>query len=308
MRASNTPRQNLHTFSYLLSVCRVLDYDNYGNKVAGGNCGDPLAAQLFFVFYALVMLFIVIEMFVNVIMEKFEEQAELSHLPITTNDIMDFADVWSRFDPKAHGRIPVELMAIPPDDPRLEKTQDNLEGVVVYPGGEQKFKKGFLEELSERLPLLGANPEFEEELSEKVSPPCVRLLPNHRCCAHCRMSDAPRLVLSSFFWLAQLGTKKLECPGPTPEDRQNWLKGLRVPAGRSRTDRRYLKPSHIETAKSMERADDYFTFHEVLYALCERRAGRSMPPANEEIDNLRVRAAAAAASTAVVSARRSTRR
>lgn len=78
------------------------DYDNHGHKVKGGNCGDPVSAQLFFVFYALVMLFIVIEMFVNVIMEKFEEQAELAHLPITSNDIMDFAEVWSRFDPKAH--------------------------------------------------------------------------------------------------------------------------------------------------------------------------------------------------------------
>ena len=86
------------------------DYDNHGTKIKGGNCGDPVSAQLFFVFYALVMLFIVIEMFVNVIMEKFEEQAELAHLPITSNDIVDFGEVWSRFDPKAHGRIPEELM------------------------------------------------------------------------------------------------------------------------------------------------------------------------------------------------------
>ena len=132
-------------------------------QVAGGNCGDPVAAQLFFVFYALIMLFIIIEMFVNVIMEKFEEQAELAHLPITSNDIMDFADVWSLFDPKAHGRIPVELMSIPPGDLRLQET-----GEVEYPGGELRFKKGFLEELSERVPLLGASPEFEEELAENL--------------------------------------------------------------------------------------------------------------------------------------------
>jgi hypothetical protein len=140
--------------------CRAVgaDYDSHGNKVAGGNCGDPISAQLFFVFYALVMLFIVIEMFVNVIMEKFEEQAELAHLPITSNDIMDFAEVWSRFDPKAHGRIPEELMSISKDS-----------GPVLYPGGELEFEKGFLEELSERVPLLGADPNFENDLSEKVS-------------------------------------------------------------------------------------------------------------------------------------------
>ena len=101
--------------------------------------------------------------------------------------------MWSRFDPKAHGRIPVELMTIPPNDPRLEKTKDNLEGVVVYPGGEQTFKQGFLEELSERVPLLGANPEFEEDLSEKVRrSPGVRLLPNQSCRAHCRMPSMRR--------------------------------------------------------------------------------------------------------------------
>jgi len=106
------------------------------------------------------MLFVVIEMFVNVIMEKFEEQAELAHLPITANDISDFADVWSLFDPKAHGRIPVELITfIPsPEEPEMK-----------YPGGEQMYPMGFLEELSERCPLLGANQQFEEELSEKVS-------------------------------------------------------------------------------------------------------------------------------------------
>ena len=106
------------------------------------------------------MLFIVIEMFVNVIMEKFEEQAELAHLPITANDISDFSDVWSLFDPKAHGRIPVELITfIPsPEEPEMK-----------YPGGEQMYRMGFLEELSERCPLLGANQQFEEELSEKVS-------------------------------------------------------------------------------------------------------------------------------------------
>ena len=48
-----------------------------------GDCGHVVAAKVFFVVYAFVMLFVVIEMFVNVIMEKFEEQAELAHLPIT---------------------------------------------------------------------------------------------------------------------------------------------------------------------------------------------------------------------------------
>lgn len=106
---------------------------------------------------------------------------------------------------------------------------------------------------------------------------------------HCSLQVVQCLIATSV-GSVQLGTKPLECPGPTAEDKQTWLAGLRVPAGRSRSDKRYLRPSHIETAKSAERRDDYYTFHEVLYALCERRAGRSMPPSNEEVDTLRVRA------------------
>ena len=63
----------------------------------------------------------------------------------------------------------------------------------------------------------------------------------------------------------------------------------RVPPGAKKGNYRYLKTSHIETAKSTERPDIYYTFHEVLYALCERRAGRSMPRNSEELDTLRTK-------------------
>ena len=42
------------------------------------------------------------------------------------------------------------------------------------------------------------------------------------------------------------------------------------------------------------RRDIYYSYHEVLYALCERRAGRSMPTGSDELDALRVRAQCAA--------------
>jgi hypothetical protein len=63
----------------MISYHRVCMY----NLPELGDCGHVVAAKVFFVVYAFVMLFVVIEMFVNVIMEKFEEQAELAHLPIT---------------------------------------------------------------------------------------------------------------------------------------------------------------------------------------------------------------------------------
>ena len=135
-----------------------------------GNCGHVVGAKIFFVAYALVMLFVVIEMFVNVIMEKFEEQAELAHLPITVNDLLDFAQVWALFDPKAHGRIPEELFTIPPGS-----------APVQYPGGDDSYEKGLIEELNDRLPILGCNAEFEERRAAEVNASPTQLyvqLPN----------------------------------------------------------------------------------------------------------------------------------
>ena len=68
-----------------------------------------------------------------------------------------------------------------------------------------------------------------------------------------------------------------------------WLGKLRVTPGAKKGEYRYLKHSHIETPKSAHRDDDYYSYHEVLYALCERRAGRSMPRGSDELDTLRIK-------------------
>jgi hypothetical protein len=75
------------------------------------------------------------------------------------NDMMDFAEVWCLFDPKAHGRIPEELFDIP------EGSEP-----VRYPGGEETHSLGFLQELSRRVPILGCDPTFEAERAAKVKP------------------------------------------------------------------------------------------------------------------------------------------
>lgn len=61
---------------------------------------------------------------------------------------------------------------------------------VQYPGGDLVFEKGFLEELAENVPLLGADREFESDLSEK------------------------------------LGTEPLLCPEPNAAAQTAWLKKL----------------------------------------------------------------------------------
>jgi hypothetical protein len=125
----------------------------------------------------------------------------------------------------------------------------------------------------------------------------------------------------------QHNTEPLSCLRGDSKERADWIEKLRVTPGADHSQKRYLKTSHIETAKKDERcacvpacvpacvraavmlgsaraagADDtclclrpcrrdiYYSFAEVLYSLCERRAGKSMPVGNEELDTLRVRA------------------
>merc|ERR1711939_1056726 len=129
-----------------------------------------------------------------------------------------------------------------------------------YPGGEERYRMGFLELLSLKCPVLGCDPEYEVERA------------------------------------AMMGTQPLDCCVGPMEQRGKWIAKLRVTDGPptrlgAEGKPRFLKTSHIPTPKSDHRRDIYYSFHEVLYALAHRRAGRSMPTgkSSEELDALRLK-------------------
>lgn len=68
---------------------------------AEGNCGDITTAKVFFAIYDFTLMVTTIEMFVNVILAKYEEMSELDSLPITSLDLNKFRKLWTSYDPSA---------------------------------------------------------------------------------------------------------------------------------------------------------------------------------------------------------------
>jgi hypothetical protein len=75
---------------------------------AEGTCGNPLLAQVFFVFFTLVVMFTMLEMFVNVVLQSFEQLSDAAGLPITLAHIEQFELCWQKYDPRATGWIAAE--------------------------------------------------------------------------------------------------------------------------------------------------------------------------------------------------------
>ena len=62
-----------------------------------GNCGSPVIAPIFFVLFSLTIMFTTLEMFVNVVLQAFEDLTNAAGLPVTLADMRTFADVWAHY-------------------------------------------------------------------------------------------------------------------------------------------------------------------------------------------------------------------
>ena len=73
-----------------------------------GTCGTPGLPQAFFVGFSLVIMFTTLEMFVNVVLQSFEDLTMAAGLPITLAHVNQFEEAWKKFDPMGTGWIPME--------------------------------------------------------------------------------------------------------------------------------------------------------------------------------------------------------
>jgi hypothetical protein len=73
---------------------------------AAGTCGTPGLPQVFFLGFSLVIMFTTLEMFVNVVLQSFEDLSRAAGLPITLAHINQYEDSWKKFDPMATGWMP----------------------------------------------------------------------------------------------------------------------------------------------------------------------------------------------------------
>lgn len=75
---------------------------------AKGTCGEPRNARLFFLTFKLFIVFTSMELFVNVVLDRFQLLAEMKAQRITRDDFDAFCDIWKQFDIDAEGEVPVQ--------------------------------------------------------------------------------------------------------------------------------------------------------------------------------------------------------
>jgi Ca2+-binding EF-hand superfamily protein len=210
---------------------------------ADGTCGSPAVAKLYIVAFSLMIMFTTIEMFVNVILQKFHDISAAAALPVTLDNLHRFVDVWAKYDPGASGCISRDdLPALVEAMPRqlgIDTLSTSGDAIVEY------------DEL--RLPPL-PNGDF-----------CKMLLANTE--AHDPMAQSSEVHRPADSTATDAGP---ECIPPvsggagqgTPTAQANPIDtfdGNSTPGGRM------------------------LNFYEVLYAMCERKAGKPVPASNQLI-------------------------
>lgn len=97
-------------FNALLTMIRISTLDNWGSimydcrnqrNCQGDDCGNPWIAIPFFVSYILFNSYIVMNLFVAVILDNFEDQMRFEDSAINSSDLRHFIEIWQEFDPKA---------------------------------------------------------------------------------------------------------------------------------------------------------------------------------------------------------------
>lgn len=72
------------------------------------NCGNPTISYIYFVVTFTVLNYIMINLFVAIILDNFEDASGMSKQAVTAEHIADFDDIWNDFDPTGTGKIPFD--------------------------------------------------------------------------------------------------------------------------------------------------------------------------------------------------------
>ena len=86
------------------------DYDPTYKNAPNGNCGTKWIAVIYFVTYILITYLIIVNMYIAVILENFNQAHEQEEIGITDEDIEMFYAVWQLYDPLATQYIEFEKL------------------------------------------------------------------------------------------------------------------------------------------------------------------------------------------------------
>lgn len=86
---------------FLLSPPYCVQSDEFENT----DCGDHAAAYILFMSWNLLSMYIFVNLFISLVYENFSYILHKSAVEITDDDVENFKQAWSKFDPKATGYI-----------------------------------------------------------------------------------------------------------------------------------------------------------------------------------------------------------
>lgn len=81
------------------------------NGGPNGDCGNKILAVFFFVSYILIIFLIIINMYIAVILENFNEAQQQEEIGVSDDDLETFIQVWEDYDPKATHYIAVNQLS-----------------------------------------------------------------------------------------------------------------------------------------------------------------------------------------------------
>ena len=280
-----------------------------------GTCGTPGLPQVFFVLFSLVIMFTTLEMFVNVIIGSFEDLTRAAGLPITLARINQFQDSWKILDPRATGWIALSDLKVLFEDLPPQVGMDELAGEHDF---DARLLR--LIELPNGTPtrhLLGKTPQelVQAFTDEGVKLRIERILEHvfeadgrdkntmrrsfrksQDSGAACLTADRLHERLQSISGLtrAEVGDIVRLLDSGIADDEH--ARQATAEAGDGQVNReeldsglQKLNEARLAGAVPAGRANEammklimgQLNFHEVLYAVCERKAGKPLPNTNE---------------------------
>ncbi|BFY98489.1 hypothetical protein BsWGS_01529 [Bradybaena similaris] len=109
-------------------------HDGISKRSSNGDCGNPYLAIPFMVSYIIIVWLIVINMYIAVILENFNQAHEQEEVGITEDDFDMFYNVWEKYDPLATQFIKYDSLAdfVGDLEPPLQIPKPNEIALVTF--------------------------------------------------------------------------------------------------------------------------------------------------------------------------------
>lgn len=106
-------------FPSLLTMIRISTSEDWNSimrtlmntsNCSGNECGNPWIAVPFFISFIIICTYVIMNLFIAVILDNFENQMKFEESALNSSDLSRFTEIWSEMDPKATYMIKTDLL------------------------------------------------------------------------------------------------------------------------------------------------------------------------------------------------------